>query len=67
MRRATRRSKFQDGGTWVKKVKVWNTSSPTKGCRKATAREHETIQRSSGITETTNSTNAYVFGKFNAK
>ena len=41
--------------------------SPTKGSRKATARERETNQISDGITATTNSTNAYVHGKFNAK
>ena len=37
-----KRAKFQDGRTWVKKAKVWNTSSPTTDGRKETARGNET-------------------------
>ena len=37
----------------LKKQKYQNTSSPTIGGKKAAAREHETNQRSAGITATT--------------
>ena len=40
---------------------------PNKDSRKAKARGHETNSISDGITATTNSRNAYLQGKFNAK
>ena len=40
---------------------------PNKESRKRKARGHETNSISDGITATTNSRNAYLHGKFNAK